>query len=534
MIGKRRVKTRPRCRIPADYRPPGWGMLYIESWSEQPLLTRLKVQGFKNLVDVDVRFGPFTCIAGANGVGKSNLFDAIFFLNALAEKPLLDAAMSIRDETGRSGDVRSLFHRVGDKYADSMSFEAEMIVPPEGTDDLGQKAQATVTFLRYALKLAYRVEDGSHSLGRLEVLSEDLTYITKGDAHKHILFGHAVGNWRRTAVIGHRTAPFISTEGIGEARVIRVHQDGGSGGRPRLLSASNLPRTALSTVNAAEAPTATMARLEMRSWRLLQLEPSCLRRPDPFTAPAKLSSDGSHLAATLYRLDRAGASLSGNGPSGNSRAFTQVANRLSELIDDVRRVFVERDERRELLTLCVTGRDGTIHPARALSDGTLRFLALAVLELDPETTGLLCFEEPENGIHPDRIPAMLELLREIATDVREPVGPENPLRQVIVNTHSPSVVAEMRDEDVLMAHLRASADGESKGLSFSCLPGTWRSERAQTRTSPKGDFLPYLRPIVFGDPRGHGKDDREPSSWGGTRVADRRDLQEAFDFGDNS
>ena len=56
------------------------------------MLTRLKVTGFKNLIDVDVRFGPFTCIAGANGVGKSNLFDAIGFLSALAELPLMEAA----------------------------------------------------------------------------------------------------------------------------------------------------------------------------------------------------------------------------------------------------------------------------------------------------------------------------------------------------------------------------------------------------------------------------------------------------------
>jgi AAA15 family ATPase/GTPase len=42
------------------------------------MLTRLRVNGFKNLVDVDVRFGTFTCIAGPNGVGKSNLLNAIF------------------------------------------------------------------------------------------------------------------------------------------------------------------------------------------------------------------------------------------------------------------------------------------------------------------------------------------------------------------------------------------------------------------------------------------------------------------------
>ncbi len=47
------------------------------------MLTRLQVSGFKNLVDVDVRFGPFTCVVGPNGAGKSNLFDAIRFLHAL-------------------------------------------------------------------------------------------------------------------------------------------------------------------------------------------------------------------------------------------------------------------------------------------------------------------------------------------------------------------------------------------------------------------------------------------------------------------
>lgn len=109
------------------------------------MLTRLKVTGFKNLVGVDVRFGPFTCIAGANGVGKSNLFDAITFLSVVADRPLVDAARSVRDETGRASDVRSLFHHFGDYYAPEMRFEAEMIVPRYGIDDLGQNAKVVVS-----------------------------------------------------------------------------------------------------------------------------------------------------------------------------------------------------------------------------------------------------------------------------------------------------------------------------------------------------------------------------------------------------
>src|ERR1700733_2035156 len=105
------------------------------------MLTRLKVDGFKNLVGVDVRLGPFTCIAGANGVGKSNLFDAIRFLSLMANYPLLEAALRVRDETGHNTDVRGLFHHVGNKWAKTISFEAEMIVPPEAVDDLGQSGK---------------------------------------------------------------------------------------------------------------------------------------------------------------------------------------------------------------------------------------------------------------------------------------------------------------------------------------------------------------------------------------------------------
>ncbi len=395
------------------------------------MLTRLKVSGFKNLVDVDVRFGPFTCVAGANGVGKSNLFDAIKFLSMLADRPLVDAALSVRDEGGRTADLRSLFHRIGNEIADQMSFEAEMIVPQEGRDDLGQEAEAGITFLRYAVTLTYETDDTLRLSGSLKLVKEELVHINIGDAKENLPFPHKPV-WRKSAVQGRRASPFISTEREGTNRVVKLHQEG-KGGRTLSLLAASLPRTVLSTTNAVENRTALLARREMQSWRLLQLEPSSLRKPDDFTAPTKLGTDGSHLAATLYHLARSNGNHKVNGnlnEEAASQVYGNIANRLAELINDVYEVGIDRDERRETLTLQVTGRDGTAHPARALSDGTLRFLALAVLDLDPEAQGLLCLEEPENGIHPERIPAMLRLLQDIATDVDEPIGVDNPLRQL--------------------------------------------------------------------------------------------------------
>jgi predicted ATPase len=482
------------------------------------MLTRLKVSGFKNLVDVDVRFGSFTCVAGANGVGKSNLFDAIRFLSAIADLPLIDAALSVRDEKGRTADVRSLFHRFGDEYANEMSFEAEMIIPAEGVDDLGQEAKASITFLRYSITLAYSSGNSIRSLGLLEIIKEELVHINLGDAKKNLLFPHSV-DWRKSAVKGKRTSPFISTENDQKKTVIKLHQDGVKG-KPLSRLPVNLPRTVLSVANAAESPTVLLARREMQSWRLLQLEPSALRQPDEFTSPTKLNMDGSHLAATLYHL----AHFHENHPQdevlnyeAESQVYSQVANRLAELINDVGEVRIDRDEKRQLLTLIVTNRDGTSHPARALSDGTLRFLALAVLALDPEAQGLLCLEEPENGIHPARIPKILQLLQEIATDVDYPIDKDNPLRQVIINTHSPAVVMQIPDDSLLVAELKetVSSGKRFKRVSFGCLPDTWREKSPEgVNVFSKGKLLDYLNPVVM--------DESEPNQH---RVVDRPDLQ---------
>lgn len=488
-------------------------------------MTRLKVSGFKNLVDTDVYFGPFTCIAGPNGVGKSNLFDAIRFLSALADRTFVDAAKSVRDESGRTGDIRALFNRTGEHVADRMSFEAEMIVPQSGTDDLGQLAQAKATFLRYAIELGLRADETASGNETLELFKEELTHIKGAEAKEALRFPFEP-EWRKSVIKPtNRNSPFISTEGKEGDRKVCEHQEGVQG-RTRNRPARQLPRTVLSATNASESPTALLARREMQSWRLLQLEPTALRKPDEFSALPRLGSDGSHLPAALYRLARGGK---------NAQLYNSVAMRLQELIRDIQGIAVDRDEKRELLTLLATDRSKTQFPARALSDGTLRFLALTVLELDPEVVGVICFEEPENGIHPERIPAMLRLLKGIAVDTALPVGDDNPLRQVIVNTHSPVVVGEIEDDDLLGADVREASDGGRlfRKVVFQCLPETWRAGlEPAPQTLPKGALLAYLNPVPdrVSEPTPQpGTNGHARSASRKRRVRDRPDIRSLFD-----
>ena len=113
------------------------------------MLTRLQVAGFKNLLDIDIRFGPFTCVAGLNGAGKSNLFDAIRFLNLLTRYPLMEAVQLLRAAKGRSPEPRSLFTSFQDYRARELSFVAEMIVDRDVQDDFGVPAKAAISTLRY-------------------------------------------------------------------------------------------------------------------------------------------------------------------------------------------------------------------------------------------------------------------------------------------------------------------------------------------------------------------------------------------------
>lgn len=448
------------------------------------MLTRLRVKGFKNLVDVDVRFGPFTCIAGPNGAGKSNLFDAITFLGDLASMPIIKAASRARGTNGRISDFHSLFFKDSKGDFLPMLFIAEMIVPGKVIDDFDRTAKPTATFLEYTLELRLsETHADSSPADPIYIEQEGLRAINSSEATKHLGFNPEPG-WIKKHVFGpgpRRTA-FISTQMSGHPSqpAIRLFGDQTKqGGPPFLVPARKSPQTIVSGANSSSHPTALAARSELRSWRLLQLEPSALRRFDNFGDDPHITSTGEHLPGALMRLDN----------------HAEVSQRLSELLPDIVSVNVDADEKRQVKTLLLTMKDKETYTASSLSDGTLRFLALAVLALDPEFGGLLCMEEPENGIHPSRIPQMLRLVRSLSEEVEaDDDGTSEPsIRQLIINTHSPLVVAELRDDELLFAEtLKMKAKAF---VNFKPLPGTWRQTASDAKGAElitRGEILSYL------------------------------------------
>ncbi len=444
------------------------------------VLTRLRVQGFKNLLDVEVHFGPFTCFVGANGVGKSNLFDAIRFLHLLARHPLMEAVQKVRESEGQSPDPASLFTTFGGFRAPEMRFAADLLVERKAEDDFGAQAEAAISSLRYEIAFILEEKDG---LSRLKLTHESLLPIPILEARRSLGFKIAK-EFRESAIVGRRTKPFISTQTTAESVEITVHQEGHGG---RKLPAFSSLRTVLGGVASSEFPTILAVNREMEAWKTLLLEPSAMRAPSSFRGPRLIDSRGGNVPAAIHQLQK-----SEDRPG---RTCAEIANQLAQLLDDVREVRLRPDERSETWTVEVCGRDGVFHPARALSDGTLRFLVLAVLRLVPEARGMICLEEPENGIHPQRIPAMIDLLKGIAVDPDFALGPDNPLRQVVVNTHSPGVVKTIESADLVYLAdawiVRAGHKG--RVASIRVPPGSWRAlhSKGQATLAP-GERVAYL------------------------------------------
>ncbi|MEH2175926.1 AAA family ATPase [Nostoc sp.] len=101
------------------------------------------------------------------------------------------------------------------------------------------------------------------------------------------------------------------------------------------------------------------------------------------------------------------------------------------------------------------GQDPTAIDARTMSDGTLRFIAILTALLTQPEGSQLVIEEIDNGLHPSRAELLVRILREIGSKRKI---------DILLTTHNPALLDALGPEIipfVVVAH-RDSETGESK------------------------------------------------------------------------
>jgi predicted ATPase len=406
---------------------------------ERPMLTRIEIDGFKSYEGFELDLSPHVVILGANGVGKSNLFDALHFLSALGQGSVADAARGLR------GTPEQLFSFDAEgQPRTAMSFAVEVLVPPDLVDDFENRVTLKNTRLRYEVELARRPNDAGFE--EIVVARESLWPIAPTD-----------DRWRPGGRRPGRAfaEAFIRTSRAGRAAgyltcsdaTFHLHQEGRQG-RTRTLSAARAHATAVSTVTSGEDfPHVYAFRRELASWRFLQLDPAAIRDPNLTSWNPDLEADGRNLGRVLDRIRR--ETQSDDQPDG---ALTDIAADLRQLVDGVTGLDVQPDpQTRDFRISLRIGTQGVPYSSHLVSDGTLRALALCAVFNDPKASGVLFMEQPEDGMHPARLTSLFESLRAHTSDPS--AAAFGPLQQVITNSHSPVLLgaAKGRVAEALIA-----------------------------------------------------------------------------------
>ena len=416
------------------------------------MLTRVHIQGYKSLNDVDVRLSELAVLLGPNAAGKSNFLDALQLFAKLATSRTLKEAFeppyrgkplesftfgkdgvkglltqkqlsfSIEADVCLSPTIMDAVNRqirdmkragqgetehLAPEEADAALEEADAAAPAvhEGAPEyqaVEEVAKGPLPVrernLRYRIEIAF-----SPKTGLLQVVDEYLAALNEA--------GEPTG----------KRKPFLSRKGN------RLHLRLEGQAHPMYYERF-LDHSILSLPHyPPHYPHLVAMRRELESWLFFYFEPrERMRAANPVKEVRHIGLMGEELAAFLNTLKAL-----------DLPQFQAVERAVRMILPNIDGIDVEVNELGEVeLKLRETG---IPVPASVLSEGTLRILGLLALTGAKEAPALIGFEEPENGVHPRRIQLIAELLKTRAA-LEE--------TQYIVTTHSTLLPDLIPDESL--------------------------------------------------------------------------------------
>ncbi|MGC4123201.1 MAG: ATP-binding protein [Myxococcales bacterium] len=336
---------------------------------------------------------PLTLLVGPNASGKSNVLDALRFLQGAAlDLPLADVLRG-RWEGQREvwGGIRG--HVVEAARSGTKSFQ------------LVARWSVAASIAEHSLRVS---TDGDVAVEQ-ESLSEGDDYLF--DTHAPALRGQS---------------------GRVDGGGLRVaYRGAGQGNRP--TGTCSALKTVLVQLEKKErvAPevfeVAGAVRSSLKGLVFLDIRPSLMRDYRP-TKAGQLGTSGENVSPVLLALKNESPSR-----------FEDVVDWLSELSAPALETIDFDVTRLDEVMLFFVEKGGRQVSARSASDGTLRFLGELVALLTCPEGSLIVLEEPDVGLHPSRIHLLAELLEDVARRRK---------LQILATTHSPTLLAHVSRESL--------------------------------------------------------------------------------------
>jgi predicted ATPase len=385
------------------------------------MLRRVKISGYKSLVDLEVRLQPLSVLFGPNAAGKSNFLDALQLLSRVVTSRTLKEAFvppfrgtPLESFTFVPGGIKGLLDR------DSVSFAMEVDV------ELSQSVVDAVNRQIREMKQT-RASDGPDANGKPQ------SYVRE----RHLRYRIEVEILPRSGILRVTDEYLTALNARGEPRKDRrpflelvdrqLHLRMEGQAHPAYYE-RYLDHSILSLpLYPPHYPHLVAMRQELSGWLFFYFEPrERMRAPNPVKEVRHVGLMGEDLAAflnTLRALD--------------PRQFRGVEKSLQTIIPSITGIDVEVSSVGEVELRLME--DGTPIPARVVSEGTLRILGLLALSGVKEAPSLVGLEEPENGVHPRRVRLIAELLESRANGGNT---------QLVVTTHSPILPDLIPDESL--------------------------------------------------------------------------------------
>ena len=361
-------------------------------------LTRLKIEGYKSLREVEVDFGDVTVLLGANGAGKSNLVSFFRMLGFVSTGAL-------QQFVGRAGRSDSLLFG-GRRVTPQIRAEAEFV----GAD----RSSGHRTTTTYRMRLGDAAPDTLIFLSE-RVLCHQATYAVPREV---ILDG-----------------------GERESRLREKASEGDSTCRVLLALLSGC-----------------------RSYQFHDTSPQAnVRRSRYIEDASYLRDDAGNLAPYLYALRETRPD--------SYRRIVDTVRVVFPAFEDFSLAPSATNSREIILNWHEKGRADHLFGPHQLSDGSLRFMALATLLLQPpeRLPNVIIVDEPELGLHPYAISVLAAMVRSAARKA-----------QVVLATQSPRLVDEFEPGDIVVL--------ESKG-----------PEGTECRRPDPGELAEWLEEYSLGE-----------------------------------